>query len=113
MQGGGIWVFKLNRNSHQHSFTSSLTSYTIPGWVVPGVAGKSDLSGNSLNWHTQSTGKSGYVITSAYWQEQPGQYQIALKMSVTGTANVQVWNSTANELVAQRYVPGTGNEEAA
>ena len=108
MQGGGIWVFKLNRNSHQHSFTSSLTSYTIPGWVVPGVAGKSDLSGNSLNWHTQSTGKSGYVITSAYWQEQPGQYQIALKMSVTGTANVQVWNSTANELVAQRYVPGTG-----
>jgi uncharacterized membrane protein len=111
MHGGDVWVFKLHRQPNQTLFTTGLTNETIPGWTVPGPAGKSVVSGPPSSWHTESNGKRGYTVAYAYWQENPGLYQITLKLKLNGKANIEVWNSTANNMIARRKIIGNGQVE--
>lgn len=111
LHGGNIWVFKLERQPSQTMFTTGLTNEVIPGWTVPGPAGYSVVTGPPSTWHAQSTGQRGYAVAYAYWQEDPGRYQISLTLKLDGNANIEVWNSTANNLIARRVLPGNGQLE--
>lgn len=105
LHGSGVWIFRLKRSSSDHWFTTGLTNNYIPGWAVPGPSGYSNLNGPVSNWHAASTGKKGYTVAYAYWGESPGEYQVNVKMSATGSVNLEIWNATDNTLVMRRSPP--------
>jgi hypothetical protein len=41
-------------------------------------------------------------MDQAYWRRGEGEYEAVLRIAVSGTTNIELWNSTTNQLLARR-----------
>jgi hypothetical protein len=85
---------------------------TIEAWTSTGVAGSVTTTGPSSTWRALANGRLGYVVEGDYWWELPGKFQATTVLSSTVPVNVEVWNATADELLARREVPATNGSVA-
>ena len=53
------------------------------------------------------TRDAGYLVYGAYFRRPPGHYTLRVRMSTTGTANIEAWNGTVDVLMDRRSVPET------
>lgn len=104
--GGGVWVFKYSPQRGQRSVVLNNT-LTLPAWAFPSAAGRKMLYGPPSLWHVAANGRPGYVVYGDYYRELTGQYRATVDMSSSGATVVEVWNATADTLIAQRRVPAT------
>ncbi len=105
--GSDVWVFDLHRTPNLHWFRTGLSAPEIPGWLAVGPAGRPVLQGPESTWHAGSTGTRGYVVAYAYWGEKAGTYNARVTLNTSGPVNIEVWNTTSNQLVARRTPPPT------
>jgi hypothetical protein len=104
----GIWAFEWTAPKGARWFTVSTPKNPVtPAWTVPGVAGNAVQVGPENDWYTAGNGRAGYVVDGDYWRERPGDYSVAVRMAVSSSANVELWNSTTGTLLQRLSVPGT------
>ena len=103
--GAGIWVFTWNRPRDLDSLVLPGVPALLPGWVTPGPVGRDVTRGPSVDWELLSTARSGYVLAHDYWREPAGSYQATVTLSASGEVSVEVWDTTANLLIARRQLP--------
>jgi hypothetical protein len=65
------------------------------------------MTGSVAGWHDTSTGRRGYVDDGLEWLLPTGRYQAAVRLSASGPVNVEIWDDTANVLLARQTVPAT------
>lgn len=112
ISGHGIWAFEL----HPADQTSDIhldglkSGQSIPAWTVEGKAADAVNVGPVADWYAGSTATSGYVMSHAYWQLQPGTYRATVSIAVTTTASVEVWDNSAHQLLSRQTVPSTGGK---
>ena len=86
------------------------TDTSIPAWAAGGSNGQSVQSGKKSNWYTASTAKPGYALSGDYWREPAGHYLASVSLAVApggANVNVEVWNASANKLLARRVLQHT------
>lgn len=104
----GVWAFVWDAPQGAKWFTVSPSGKApVPGWAVVGSAGKPVTIGPSADWYASSNGRAGYVVKGAYWREKPGDYQAWVQLASSGTANVELWNSTTGKLLRRVSVAAT------
>jgi len=103
----GVWVFRWVRPHGLQSVTIPNTSRGLPGWVVPGPAGRLVVSGPVDTWVVESTGMSGYVVAQDYFSLEKGSYRATVTLASSVPVNVEVWNDTSGQLLARRSLPAT------
>jgi Predicted membrane protein (DUF2079) len=103
----GVWAFEW----HPPAGTTKLRLHraqTVRPWAITGVAGKAVLKGKQATWYAESTAKRGYTLDKAYWRKGVGRYRATVSLSVAGTANVEVWDTSRNRLLARTVLQRTG-----
>jgi len=106
-QGRGIWVFRWHRPPGRHLLVFPGAVNSIPAWVSPGAAGLARLDGSPWFWRVEGSGQSGYVVSGDYWQRFPGQYDLQVRLAVTGVAWIEVWDDNDNSLLLRQEVQTT------
>lgn len=107
MQGAGVWVFEWHPQAGQTSLVLHGSRRVMPAWVDPGAGGVPVLEGPVSDWRLGSNGKTGYVLSRAYWREPGGFYQASVTLSSTSPTDVDVWDDTTNTLLSRQTVPAT------
>lgn len=110
-----IYVLRLNVPDYGSNPPPTLTfgvstSHSLGGWMLAGPAGRPVTTGPLPSWHAASTGAQGYVTAYAYWGESPGSYQVDVKLLTFGPVNVEVWDTTDNQLLLRRSPPSTNGQ---
>lgn len=103
----GVWAFHWRPPSGTSRFTIPGEVPAVPAWTSPGDAATVTTGGPSDDWRVQATGVAGYVVEGDYWQERAGRYEATAMLSSSVPVAVEVWNATADTLVARREVPAT------
>jgi hypothetical protein len=106
----GVWAFRWRPPPGVHGITAPGESSPLPAWaapITPGEAGRPVLSGRAETWHMTATGEKGYVANGLAWQEPPGRYTAAVRLSATGPVNVEVWDDTGQKLLTRHRIPAT------
>jgi hypothetical protein len=104
----GIWAFEVTPPPGMRTFTvPTRTDGRTPAWTLVGSSGRSASKSGGASPYVASTSEPGYVIDQAYWRELPGVYKATVSLSVSQTANFEVWNSTTNTLVHRTVVNDT------
>jgi hypothetical protein len=80
-------------------------------WEFPGGAGRSELAGPGQLWRLAATGARGYVLAGDYWRELPGRYRASVTLSATVPVRVELWDATADRLLARRSIAPTVGPE--
>ena len=107
MHGGGVWIFHWTHPVSVTTLRLAGPSSQLPAWLVPGAAGRAQLSGPEVKWRLVARGKPGYVIAGDYWREPPGTYTATVALNARGPVNLEVWNATSEVLLARLTVPQT------
>ncbi len=110
----GVWAYRYEPPRGQRLLKISFTSGTPqPAWTLAGAAGATVRAGPRARWHVTSTGKPGYVVDRSLWRERPGRFRASAAVSVTGTANLELWNDDTNRLLGRTVIHSThGVKEA-
>ena len=104
----GVWAFRWDPPAGVRRVDiSSGTAAPVPAWVSPGPAGESITTGPVGNWRTTGTGATGYVVSGDYWPELAGRYAVSVRLALTDRANLEVWDVTANTLLARQALTAT------
>jgi hypothetical protein len=110
LHGHGIWVFKWDAPESAHTIDASAgyDEQAVPVWATRSAIGAPTFNGPSSDWTMSTTSRAGgYLLYGAYFQRTPGDYVLRVKMSSSGTANVEAWDDYANVLLGRRVVPET------
>jgi hypothetical protein len=108
----GVWAFEWTAPRGAQWFTvSPPANAPIRGWTVAGPAGTAVRTGPEADWHASSDGYPGYVIQGDYWRRGPGTYTAEVRLAVSDTAKVELWNSTTHKLLTRLTVPDTDGPE--
>jgi hypothetical protein len=107
----GIWAYEWSapRGARALTITPKQQS-SVPAWPLAGKAGETVADGPASDWHVASTEQSGYVVDHAYWRETPGVYRASISLSVSSTANVEMWDDTTSRLLSRQSVPGSNGK---
>ncbi len=97
----GVYAFRWNRPKNVHTIKFSFAPRSIGAWTAVGESGKIVTTGPESNWHVASNGSTGYVVSGDYWNERVGNYVATVQMVNPSPVFVEVWNSTANVLLAR------------
>jgi Predicted membrane protein (DUF2079) len=110
----GIWAYEWStpRGAHELTIAPKQQS-SVPAWPLAGKAGATVADGPASDWHVASTEQGGYVVDHAYWSETPGVYRASVSLSVSSTANVEVWDDTTSQLLSRQSVPGSNGRVTA
>jgi len=108
--GGGVWVFDLRTPAESHQISLPDGQGTA-AWEFPGGAGRSELAGPGQLWRLAATGARGYVLAGDYWRELPGRYRASVTLSATVPVRVELWDATADRLLARRSIAPTVGPE--
>jgi hypothetical protein len=101
----GVWAYEWTPPSHTRSLTIPVSDSTVaPAWTLTGPAGERVRNGSATGWYVTSTKQRGYVLNRALWREPAGRYRASATLSVSGRAEVEVWNDDARTLLARRVV---------
>ncbi len=105
-EGAGVWVFRWTPPRQKRYLSLAPPPSKVPAWTATGSAGAAELEGAPAKWSAISTGGEGYVVSGDYWREPIGTYVASLVLSSQVRVNVEVWNASADVLLARRdYVP--------
>jgi uncharacterized membrane protein len=109
----GIWAFEAlpGHKIKELQIRPSVKRYA-PGWALTGAAGKTVRRGSRSTWYATGTSKAGYVIDKAYWRLKPGYYSATVSMSVSSSANLEVWDETTGALIKRTVVDETHGSKA-
>jgi len=107
-----VWAFRWTPPQGMTRLEVSAAASPLPAWAAPGPAGKAVLTGQPANWHVTSMGRQGYVVDRLEWQQPPGPYQATVTLSATGPVVMEVWDDTADTLIARQSVPPTAGIQA-
>jgi hypothetical protein len=66
------------------------------------------MQGPVSGWHVTATGATGYVADQLAWQVPTGRYVAEATLATSGPVNVEIWDDTADVLLARRTVTATG-----
>lgn len=105
--GAGIWVYRWLPPSSVTSVSLAAKAITIPAWTMRSQDGHPVTSGGVQTWRMVADGGAGYVVYGDYRSLGVGAYQASVSMSSSGPANVEVWDSDTNQLLARRELPST------
>lgn len=108
--GGGVWVFALRTPAESHQISLPDGQGTA-AWEFPGGAGRAELAGPGQLWRLAATGARGYVLAGDYWRELPGRYRASVTLSATVPVRVELWDATADRLLARRSIAPTVGPE--
>jgi len=113
VHANGVWAFRWRPPAGTRSVTipGKFPPPPLAAWTGPGPAGRDIMTGPVSGWHVTSTGNRGYVANELAWQEPTGHYQATVTLSASGPVNVEVWDDTANMLLARRIVWTTNGIE--
>ena len=113
-EANGIWAFEWSAPGGAREFTiAPKQSSNVPAWPLAGKAGATVADGPASDWYVASKEERGYVVDHAYWSETPGVYRASVSLSVTSTANVEVWDDTTSRLLSRLSVPGSNGKVTA
>lgn len=108
LHGHGVWVFRWSPAKDIRYFAVPAPSAgSVPAWGAHTAAGTKVTAGPAASWRISATGERGYLLYGAYWYEQPGEYEASVQLSSSGPLEVEVWNASANVLLARRSIPAT------
>lgn len=102
----GIYVLRWKVPAGDRSVTLG-EGDKLDAWTAPGTAATPVRAGSPSGWHLASNGRRGYVLSGDYWRELSGSYLATVRISATGPVNVEVWDDTANRLLARRGTTGS------
>ncbi len=104
----GIWGFEWTPPDGVRRLRVAVPSPNVIGaWTVAGTAGTPVSKGPAHRWYTTSDGHEGYVVSGDYWREPTGPVAARVKLAVNGSANVELWDDTAERLLERRVVSHT------
>lgn len=110
LHGHGVWVFRLDSESGSGTvdLRAGYDKAAIPVWAARSATGHATFDGPSSNWAmTTSSPAGGYLLYGVYYHKRLGQFDLRVRLSTTGTANVEAWNDDGDVLLARRTVPAT------
>lgn len=104
----GVWAYRFTPPPHQRQLKISFgAAAREPAWALTGVAGTRVTAGPRNDWYATSTGRSGYVVNQSYWREPAGHYDVSAALSVTGWANIELWDADTDVLLGRHRVRET------
>jgi hypothetical protein len=104
----GIWAFEWTAPKGARWFTvTTQKNPATPAWTIAGPAGAAVQVGPPDDWYTASNGREGYVVDQDYLRGGPGRYMATVRLAVSSSANIELWNSTTGTLLQRISVPGT------
>jgi hypothetical protein len=104
----GIFAFEWTPPpGTRHLTLADPSRSVIAAWTVAGVSGRPELHGPSSGWDVTTTGQPGYVVDEDYWREPPGTVSASVLLSVSQTANVELWDDTTGALLERQTVTDT------
>lgn len=104
----GIWAFTWAPPAGTRDLTIRASNPpSVAAWTVAGEAGAIVDSGSAARWHVTSNGRAGYVVAGDYWREPTGHVSAHVKLAVNGSANVELWDDTAERLLDRRVLSHT------
>jgi hypothetical protein len=106
----GVYAFLLTPPASVKIIDPAATDSTA-AWSFAGPSGTPVASGPSDDWYIAGNSDPGYVLDHAYWREGPGTYQAVVDLASTGPADVEIWNSTTDQLLARRSESDTDGHE--
>jgi hypothetical protein len=111
LHGDDVWVFRWVPKSTEHGLVDLTATYdntAIPVWATHTAVGRPDLTGPASDWvMTSASRKGGYLLYGAYFHKPLGHYDLRVRLSTSGTSNVEAWNATGQVLLGRRSVPET------
>ncbi|HEX3705543.1 MAG TPA: hypothetical protein VHV76_02840 [Mycobacteriales bacterium] len=112
LHGYDVWVFKWTPPTAQIGYTvdlsAGLDATTVPAWATRSSVGRPQLLGPPRDWGMITVSRlGGYVMDGAYFREPPGDYNLQVRLSTSGTANIEAWNATGDSLISRRVLPET------
>lgn len=108
----GVWAFRWTPPRATRSLLVPARPPTVPAWTAIGPAGRPSKDGPVADWRADASGPSGYVVSGDYWREPPDTYRATVTLASTVPVNVEVWNLTADVLLARRSIPPTNGPRA-
>jgi hypothetical protein len=115
LHGYDVWVFKWSPPSaligRSVNLATGLDPTTVPAWAARSAVGRPILVGPPSSWSmTTVSPKGGYALDGAYFREPIGSYDLRVRLSVTGSASVEAWNTNGQTMLARRILPTIGPE---
>jgi hypothetical protein len=111
LHGNGVWLFELQRRPG--TVVRFPSSPTEPAWAAESETGTPVTTGAPAGWRMAlSAARPGYLVDGTGWNLLPGRYEMTVTMSSSVTTTVQVWDSSADRLLAQDLLPATNGVRA-
>lgn len=103
----GVYVISWRppRNEKILRIPSETSQY--PAWALGGRNSTTIESGPVRGWHLTSRGTAGYVEHGFYERLPVGEYTANISLSTTGPVSCEVWNTSANILLARKWIPSS------
>ncbi len=106
----GIYAFEWTPKPgtrHPLALGTKAEGPSFPAWIAAGAAGRPVKPTATHPGYASSGSEPGYVVDKAYWRKPAGTYEAQVALSVSGVANVELWDADAKRLLARKVVGRT------
>jgi hypothetical protein len=110
LRGGGVWVFHWQPAADLHNVDLNriYQADAEPAWAARSATGHPELDGQASSWSmTTASRTGGYVLDGADFVRAVGKFDLQVRLSTSGPANVEMWNDDGDVLLARRIIPAT------